>query len=70
MPKYTITDTKETATITPGGGRKQVYRVWLITERGATGSVLVEKADWTAERLPVILQAKADELDLAFTLTG
>lgn len=69
MPSYKITDTKEISTITPGGGRKQVYRVWLITERGATGAVIVEKADWTAEKLPGILQAKAAELDLAFTLT-
>lgn len=70
MPSYTITDTKEVSTITPGGGRKQVYRVWLVTERGATGVVVVEKADWTAEKLPAILAAKAAELDLAFTLIG
>lgn len=69
MP-YKITDTKETATITPGGGRKQVYRVWLRTERGATGSIIVDKADWTAEKLPDILEKKAAELDLAFTLNG
>jgi hypothetical protein len=70
MPGYTITDTKEASTITPGGGRKQVYRVWLVTERGATGMAVVEKADWTAEKLPAILTAKAAELDLAFTLGG
>lgn len=70
MPGYTITDTKEVQTITPGGGRKTVYRVWLRTERLATGSVDVELADWTAEKLPAILSAKAAILDLAFVLNG
>ena len=69
MPKYEVTDTKETSVITPAGNRKKMFRVWLRTERGATGSVDVEPADWTAEKLPAILQAKADSLDLAFTLT-
>lgn len=68
MPGYKVTDTKEVQTITPGGGRKKVYRVWLLTERDATGTIDVEKADWTAEKLPAILTAKAAELDLAFTL--
>jgi hypothetical protein len=47
-----------------------MFRVWLRTERGATGSVDVEKADWSAEKLREILGAKAANLDLAFTLTG
>lgn len=70
MPKYTVTDTKEVQTITPGGGRKKMFRVWLRTERGATGSIDVETADWTTETLPAILTKKALDLDLAFTLIG
>jgi len=68
MPGYEITDTKEVQTITPGGGKKKMFRVWLRTERGSTGSVDVEQADWTADKLPTILQTKAANLDLAFTL--
>lgn len=69
MP-YKVTDTREVSTITPAGARKKVYRVWITTERGASGAVEVEKDDWTAEKLPVILTAKAAELDLAFTIGG
>lgn len=69
MP-YKVTDTREVSTITPAGTQRKVYRVWLRTERGATGSVEVETADWTAEKLPSILEAKAAELDLAFALGG
>lgn len=68
MSEYIVTDTKEVQTITPGGGRKTMFRVWLKTERGATGSVDVETADWTAEKLRPILEAKAANLDLAFVL--
>ena len=67
---YSVTNTKEVPTITPGGTQKKVYRVWLKTDRDSVGSVDVDKADWTAEKLPAILTAKAAELDLAFTLPG
>lgn len=69
MP-YKVTDTREVSTITPAGARKKVYRVWLTTKRGASGSIEVETDDWTAEKLSVILEAKAAELDLAFTIGG
>lgn len=68
MSEYIVTDTKEVQTITPAGSRKKMFRVWLKTERGATGSVDVEMADWTAEKLRPILEAKAANLDLAFVL--
>lgn len=68
MPGYTVTDSKETSVITPAGNRTKMYRVWIKTERGATGFVDVEPADWTADKLPAILGAKAADLDLAFTL--
>ena len=68
MASYKVSDTREVSTITPAGAQKKVYRVWLKTGRGAIGTVEVEVADWTAEKLSVILEAKAAELDLAFML--
>lgn len=54
--------------MTPAGGERTYYRVWIRTERGATGHVDVEQADWNTDTLPGILQEKADQLDLAFML--
>jgi len=47
-----------------------MYRVWLVTENGARGTVDVRPADWTKEALAAILQEKAAELDLAYTVGG
>jgi hypothetical protein len=54
--------------MTQAGGEHKYYRVWLFTERGATGHVDIELADWNKERLAEIFKAKAAELDLAFTV--
>jgi hypothetical protein len=67
---YTVQDTREIQTMTPGGGTKRMYRVWLQTENGATGSVDVPADKWNAEDLRRILEEKADELDLAFAIGG
>lgn len=66
---YRVTDTKETTTMTQAGSTVAMYRVWLVTDRGATGQVDVPKASWSKEKLGPILDAKAEELDLAFVLT-
>lgn len=66
MPKYKVSDTREVSTLTQTGTERKFYRVWIITEFGATGSVDVAPADWNKERLAEILEAKADELDLAY----
>jgi len=67
---YKITDTRETQTITPAGTQKTVYRVWLITGRGATGAIDVEPDNWNTDDLPGILEAKAKSLDLAFSIAS
>lgn len=69
MPNYRVTDTKEIERLTPGGGTATVIRVWLQTDRGARGSVEVSPDQWNAETLKPILDQKASELDLAFTLS-
>ena len=66
---YAITDTREIQTLTQAGNTVIVYRVWLVTDRGATGTVDVAKKDWDAKKLPTILDARAAELDLAFAVT-
>ena len=67
---YKVSDTREISTMTPGGTRRVLYRVWLVTERGASGTVDVPAADWEAGRLREVLNAKAQELDLAFEIAS
>ncbi|GAH26765.1 unnamed protein product [marine sediment metagenome] len=69
MPGYKVQDTREIKAITPAGSEQLVYRVWLVTDRGATGTVDVPQDKWNKKDLPSILKAKADDLDLAFAVT-
>jgi hypothetical protein len=66
---YHITDTRQVDSLTQAGNTVTVYRVWLVTDRGATGTVDVNKSDWSAEKLAAILASRAAELDLAYTVT-
>lgn len=65
---YTVTDTREVSTLTPAGTERKVFRAWIVTGNGATGSIDVPVDKWNANDLPAILEKKAVELDLAFTL--
>lgn len=67
---YRVTDTREMSRMTQAGSVVQTYRVWLVTDNGSTGTVDVPLDKWNAEDLPVILEAKAVELDLAFAVAG
>jgi len=67
---YKVTDTREVSTLTPAGTEKRMFRVWLVTANGATGSLDVPADKWNANDLPAILERKAADLDLAFSLTG
>lgn len=70
MSGYKVSDSRQMSTMTQTGTAKQFYRVWLQTDMGATGYVDVPPSEWKEDTLPGILQAKADELDLAFRLAG
>lgn len=70
MPNYRVTDTREIPTLTQAGTERKVYRVWIETLRGATGSIDIQAADWTPDKVPGLLQEKADSLDLAFSLNA
>ena len=63
---YKVTDTREMSRMTEAGSVVQTYRVWLVTDKGSSGTVDVSKDKWNAEDLPGILEGKAEELDLAF----
>jgi len=65
---YRVTDTREIQALTPAGTERVTYRVWLVTDLGATGTVDVSSEDWNRESLEVILAEKAAALDLAFSL--
>ena len=65
---YTVTATEQQERFGANGKPKTIYVVYLTTDRGVSGSLEVSKADWNAETLPGLLQAKADELDLAMVL--
>jgi hypothetical protein len=66
---YTITDSREIQTLTESGKTVTMNRVWITTDRGATGTVDVLKKDWTAAKLESVLALKAAELDLAFVIS-
>lgn len=65
---YKVTDTREMSTMTPAGSVQRVYRVWLVTGNGSSGTVDVSPDKWNSEDLTEILEAKAAELDLAFAI--
>jgi hypothetical protein len=65
---YTITDSREMDTLTPAGNSVKMTRVFLTTDRGASGTVDVSKKDWTKAKLELILAEKSAELDLAFVI--
>ena len=67
---YEVTDTREISEMTPAGSRRTLYRVWLRTSNGATGTVDVAAEDWSKEKLPSILEKKAETLDLAYSVAG
>ena len=67
---FKVTDTQRITTMTPAGGALMYYRVWLVTDRGATGQVDVSVDEWNDKTLPDILKAEAAKLDLAFNLKG
>jgi len=66
---YRVTDTRETQQMTEAGRVVKAFQVWLVTDKGATGTLEVPASDWNAEKLADLLTAKAKELDLAFALT-
>jgi hypothetical protein len=70
MPEktYDVTHTDERQGFGPNNQPIQKYVVYLTTHRGVSGTLEVSKADWETEKLRELLQARADELDLALTL--
>ena len=69
MP-YKVTDTQQIKSMTAAGSTVTSYRVWIVTDRGATGQVDVPLDKWNSKDLKDILDEQADNLDLAFSLTG
>jgi hypothetical protein len=67
---FKVQDTQRITTMTPAGGSVTSYRVWLVTDRGATGQVDVPVDAWNEKDLPVLLKEQAALLDLAFTVKG
>ena len=65
---YRVTDSQKIQSITPAGNPTSFYRVWLVTEKGASGYVDVPAEKWKKDVLEATLQDFADELDLAFSV--
>jgi hypothetical protein len=70
MEGFTVTDTRQVQSMTPGGAPRTVYRVSGTTDRGASGTIEVDAENWTADNLAAILAEFRDELNLAFDLNG
>lgn len=68
MNGYKVTDSREISSMTQAGGEHNFTRVWIQTDKGATGHVDVEPEDWNPDALKKILMEKAASLDLAFGL--
>jgi hypothetical protein len=69
MPeKYEVVDTREHTAMTPTGGTRIEYEVWIVTDKGVQGSARIAPSDWNREAIAEILDKKADELNLAFEL--
>ena len=66
---YKVTDSQKIQSITPAGNPTSFYRVWLATEKGASGYVDVPAEKWKKDVLEATLQEFADELDLAFSVS-
>jgi len=69
MP-YQVTDTQEFSTITRGGRETKTYRVWIVTDKGASGYVDVSERNWKPDKLKKVLEEKAKSLDMAFDVAG
>jgi hypothetical protein len=65
---FKVTDTQRITTMTPAGNHMEYYRVWLRTDRGASGQVDVPVELWNEKDLPGFLREEAAKLDLAFGL--
>ena len=70
MPHYRVTDTRQVQTLTQAGTMREVYRVWIVTEKGSSGSVDVAPSEWNETRLPEVLENLAVKLDLAFEVAS
>ena len=66
---YKVTDSQKIQSITPAGNPYSYYRVWLVTEKGASGYTDVPVDKWKKDELEQVLQEFADELDLAFSIS-
>jgi len=65
---FKVTDTQRITTMTPAGNSATYYRVWLMTDHGASGQVDVPIEMWNEKDLPGYLREQAALLDLAFNL--
>ena len=67
---YKVTDTRQMSKMSQAGTVVETYRVWLVTDKGSSGTVDVPLDKWNKADLAAILEAKAAELDLAFAVVG
>lgn len=65
---FKVVDTQRITTMTPAGNTMTYYRVWLVTDRGASGQVDVPLDLWNEKDLPGFLREQAATLDLAFNM--
>ncbi|GAI67683.1 unnamed protein product [marine sediment metagenome] len=66
--KYTVTDVNQRKRFTPGGKQVTYYDIYILTQRGATGSLRVVAADYDIETVRPKLEELAAKLDMPFEL--
>lgn len=64
--KYTVTDVSERRRFTTGGKETLAYDIHIMTERGSTGSIRVDAADYEKEAVKKFLDDLAEKLEMPF----
>lgn len=64
--KYTVTDVSERRRFTPAGKETLAYDIHILTERGSTGSVRINAADYKKEEVKKLLDGLAEKLEMPF----
>ena len=63
-----VTGSQEQVRMGPNAQTIRIHVVWVETDSGATGQLEVPAAQWNPDDLAKLLEAKRNELDLAFTI--
>jgi len=65
---YTVTSVDQRVRFGPAGKQITVFDIHLVTQRGSTGSVQIDQADYEPEKVRATLDELYQRLELPFGL--